>query len=129
MSVEALRAELDIEKGKFNAANSRIEELRRKIGETLCPVQIGEVVAFKKNGKLYRGRVDGIHYDIPLMDSLFPEPGTSISWAVYGTRINKTTGEVGKIQFGFGGLQAEQIEGIWHVAHKPDPDGFLNEGA
>lgn len=118
MNVKTLVKELDLEKEKFNAAKNKIENLRLKIALELCPIKIGERVKYVKNGKKYEGIVEYIHYATDLMDSLNPKPGTLTGWSAGGHRINKTTNEVGKIEFSIVSFDATLKADIWEVTEK-----------
>ena len=118
MNIEELEKELNLEKEKFNASKDKIEELRLKIALASCPIKIGDRVKYVKNGKEYEGIVEYIHYATDLMDNLYPKPGALTGWSAGGHKINKTTGDVGKVGFSIVSFEATLNNGVWEITER-----------
>lgn len=106
---------LDDAKRKYLDAKQEIETLRLGIAKSLCPLKIGERIKIEKDGKEYEGIVEAIHYAVDNSEFLEPVVGAPVGWRVYGHRIKKTDGNLGKRSFDFSNFDAKYENNKWVV--------------
>ncbi len=83
----------------YYSAKNEIESIRQQIAEEKCPLKIGDIIEYEKNGKIYKGKVDKIIFVVKKIEYLGPLKNNEVGWGVNVNRILKTTGKLSSISF------------------------------
>lgn len=102
---------------------SRLESL---IARLSCPVAVGEILEVRDGRKHYKGKVDGIAstYEA-VLDEIHPRVDAYVGFSMFGRRIRKTDGKIGKWRFSVNSFDFKLIDGVWVRTKYRDPIEYL----
>ena len=105
---------LDDAKRRFLEAKKDLEEIRSRMANQDCPLEVGDRVSIVDGSRRYDGVVDHIGAALSYEELVEPVLGLPVSWSASGRRIKKGTGELGSWTFAIQS-DAEFRDGAWHL--------------